>query len=330
MFLPFLFLVSFNAFSQTEAVDVTSPPLDEQSTTSQVLTKEADMTNKFIATKWDLINRSVDTFFTNEGNISEQNKSSVYAYTSFTKSEGNKISSEFDFQVKFDFPNTTKNLKIVIEKQNDDIADALSDNAVSNNKTITQDGKTVTTRNTHYTAGANYFLNRSKYFVSFIHIGFRLDLPLNPNMKLDLEKIYKFRYIDIGLLQKFILYRQEGFQEISQLSLGKKLNSWLQADFVHSLVYTDETDHFVLRHNLVVTQDLGRERTLSYSVGANAQLSPVYNYDSYDASISYRQLVYNKWLYGSLAVGANFAKSDHFDDEKFVQIRFDIFFQKEH
>ncbi|MBC7429085.1 MAG: hypothetical protein H7336_10765 [Bacteriovorax sp.] len=309
--------------------DVTAPPFDEETPTTIILSREADATNQFIATKWDTINRSVDTFFTNTESGQSENKNSVFAYTSFAKSERQKIQSAYDFQIKFDLPNTTKNLKIVIEKQTDDISDVLSDNAVSNNKTITQTGNTTfTKKDTHYSAGANLSLTKTKSFMSNIHFGIRLDLPLNPNLKLDLEKIYKTRFIDFGFLQKFIFYRQEGFQEISQFTMGKKLNQVLTADFFNSLVWTDHADMFVVRHNLVLTHNLGNEKSLSYSIGANAKFKPKFFYDSYDTSISYRQLVYNTWLYGSLAVGANFPESEGFRDDKFVQIRFDIYFKK--
>jgi hypothetical protein len=78
----------------------------------------------------------------------------------------------------------------------------------------------------------------------------------------------------------------------------------------------------------VLGQDLGNEKSLSYSVGANAKLAPTTYYDSYDTSVSYRQLLYNTWLYGTVAVGANFPKDNHFKDDKFVQIRIDVYFRK--
>jgi hypothetical protein len=295
---------------------------------SAILNNDLEAGNQYIASEWDLINRTVDMFFTNQGSKTSQNSSSVFAYTSFTKSEGSPGKTAYDFQLKFDLPNTTKKLKIVVEKQQDEISNALSDNAVSNNKTISQDGKTFTKTETHYTAGVNYLLNKSSHFVSYLHFGIRLDLPINPSLKLNLEKVLKTEYVNIGLMQKFILYRQEGFQEISQISFGKKLNTNFQADLVNSLVWTDEKDIFVLRNAFVLGQDLGNEKSLSYSVGANAKLAPTTYYDSYDTSVSYRQLLYNTWLYGTVAVGANFPKDNHFKDDKFVQIRIDVYFRK--
>lgn len=266
-------------------------------------------------------------FFTNKASPTK-NKSNIFVYSSFTKAEGTPLQSQYDFQLKFDLPNTTKKLKIVIEKQQDDISNALSDTSVANDKVISKKSTASLTKETGYTAGVNYLLSKSKYFVSFIRFGIRIDMPINPSVKVDLQKILKTEFMNIGLTQKFIEYRQEGFQEISQLSFIKIFSKTLQIDQTNSLVWTDETDVFALRNSLVLSQDLGDERSLSYSVGANAKLSPSFYYESYDTSINYRQLLYNDWLYGTLSVGASFPKTNHFNDEKFVQFRIDLFFRE--
>jgi hypothetical protein len=63
-----------------------------------------------------------------------------------------------------------------------------------------------------------------------------------------------------------------------------------------------------------------------YSLGAKARFSPTFHYDTYDASISSRQLLYKDCLYGTLTFGADFPKVSYFKDEKFVQFRIDMFF----
>lgn len=195
-------------------------------------------------------------------------------------------------------------------------------------KTTSRAARDRRLKEARYTIGTNFLLNQSKFFVSFVHFGIRLDMPLNPSAKIDLKKDFTTEYVNIGIGQKLIYYRQEGFQEISQLIFNKKLTSMIQTDLVNSLVWTDENDKFTFRHNLVLTHDLGEERGIAYSIGATASLSPTYYYSSYDASISYRQLLFKDWLYGTLGVGVDFAKENRFNDEKYVQIRFDIFFRE--
>lgn len=281
-----------------------------------------------MATKWEQFNRTVDLFFTNQDSRNIENKSSIMVYSSFYKKEGQSIETEYDFQLRIDLPHTTKKLKIVIEKQQDEISNVLSDSSVSNKKSISKDGKlTNDKRQNKYTAGANILLKQSKDFASNVHFGIRLDMPLNPFAKLDLQKDIKTKHMLIGLSQKIIYYRQEGLQEISQLTLTKKFNKKVQLDFINSLVWSDETGHLIFRNNFVLYHSLGHEKGLSYSVGANTRFHP-YRYDSFDTSVSFRQLIYKDWLYATWTLGADFPKLNDYKDEKFVQFRIDLYFKE--
>lgn len=290
--------------------------------------KDVDATNTYIATKWDQINRSVDLFFTNQPVKQEEQKSSILVYLSSYKKEGQKIENDVDFQFKISLPNTSKKLKIVVEKQQDEITNALTDSSVSNNRSLSKNGRLTDKQDDNrYTAGASFLLDKTQDFLSSLSFGIRISMPLNPYVKADLQKTYQLSWVNIGLSQKLILYRQEGFEEVSQVSFTKKWNQTYQTDFTNALVWTHETGKFALRHALVLTQTINSRKGLAYSVGANAKFTPTYYYNSYDTSVSYRQLLHKDWLFGTWTVGADFIKENHFNDDKFVQVRADIFFK---
>lgn len=298
-------------------------------TTATTIEEDINASNQYIATKWDQLNQRVDTFFTNQGTQSSKSKSSILFYSSFYQKEGKSLDSKYDLQIRFDLPNTTKKLKIVIEKQQDEISNAISDTSVTGHKIITKDGRVINANDeSHYTAGASILLKQSKYFASFFNFGIRLDMPLNPFAKIELRKDIVMNFLTIGLSQKVIAYRQQGLENVSQLAFSKKLNNTFQTDLINSLVWSDVSDTLVLRNNFILTQILGEEKGLSYSLGANAKFSPTFYYESYDASISYKQLLYMDWLYGTWTLGVDFPKASHFNDEKFVQFRIDLFFRE--
>ncbi len=149
------------------------------------VTTEEDIktTNRLVATRWKQFNRSVDMFFTNQGSRDQENKSSIMLYSSVYKKEGQSVETEYNFQLKIDLPHTTEKLKIVIEKQQDEINDALSDSSVSNAR--------ESKRENNYVAGANILLKQSEHFISLFNFGIRLDMPLNPFVKLELQKDIK-------------------------------------------------------------------------------------------------------------------------------------------
>lgn len=281
-----------------------------------------------IASEWRLFNRNVDTFFSNQKYLTGDNKSTIFAYASFYKKEGGKIENDYELQMRFDLPHITKKLKIVVEKEQSEIRKALSNvNVTRSTKNTTTTSLLTGTSDSKYVAGADYILPKLKYFTSMLKFGLRLDLPINPFVKLNMQKDIKTDIVDINISQFFILYRQAGFQEISELAFNKKWNEKFHSEQKNSLVWTDKSDEFVLRNSLTLYQNVGDEKGLLYSVGANAKLAPSYFYDSYDVSLSYRQLVYSNWLFGSFTVGADFPKANNYNDEKFVQVRAEMFFK---
>ena len=289
--------------------------------------KDINETNHLVAQKWGQFNRSVDLFFTNEDNRDLDNRSSIVFFTSFYKKEGQPLEKEYNFKLRIDLPNTAKNLKIVIEKQPDEYNDTLTDNSVSNKK-VSKDGKVKKVKNeNNYSASTNLFLKRSKYFVSFVHFGIRLDMPLNPYAKIEFVKDIKTKHVNVNMSQRVFYYRQKGLQEISQIVLNKSFNKKVQLDFINSLVWSEETDHLIFRNNFVLYHSLGHEKGLTYSIGANMRFHPI-RYDSFDTSLSYRQIMYKDWLFATWTVGADFPKDLNYKDEKFVQFKIDLFFKE--
>lgn len=289
---------------------------------------EIDLTNHLVATKWEQFNRSVDMFFSNQNPSHQENKSNIKVYSSFYKKEGQPVKSEYNFQLRIDLPNTAKKLKIVIEKQQDDLGEALSDNTVKTKSITSKNGKIRDTKNeSRYTAGTNFLLKNSKYFVSLVKFGIRLDLPLNPYAKLELLKKINNEHMNIELTQKLIYYRQSGFQEISQVKFSKAFNEKVLLDFINSLVWSEETEYFILRNSFVLYHGLGHEKGLTYSVGANSRFHPN-RYESFDNSLSYRQLIYKDWLFGTWTIGSDFPKATNYKAEHFAQFRIDLYFKE--
>lgn len=214
-----------------------------------------------------------------------------------------------------------------MERQQDEISNALSDSAVANSRSLSKNGRITEKRTSSYTAGASFLLDQSKNVLSSLSFGIKLDMPLNPFTKFDIQKVYPLSWIDLTLSQKLILYRQEGFEEISQFSLRRKWNQTFQTTLANSLVWTNETGKFALRHALELTQALNSKKGFTYSLGANAKFTPTYYYNKYDTSVSYYQLLHKDWLYATWTVGADFIKENRFRDEKFAQIRVDVFFR---
>lgn len=277
--------------------------------------------NKYIGSNWRLLNRNLDSFFSNDLNETKENDGQIKAYITFYHKERVGLDTDFDIQLKVDLPKTTKKLKLVIEKEQDDISNALSDENFpqgKNDKIKKREG---------YSAGLDYLLSESKNFRSSFQFGFRLTMPLNPSVKFDLNKDYNLKHIKLSLFQKFIYYRQEGFQHISQAVISKNWSERFQTDLINSIAWTDEDDEFIIRNNLINYYKISDHKTLSLSLGAIAMLSPHYYYDRYDISLNFRNQFIYEWLYLTSSIGSDFLKEHNFKRELFGQLRFEIFFE---
>lgn len=279
--------------------------------------------NKYVASRWRLLNYHLDSFFSNKEYDLEENESSLSASAVSYKKEGNKWVNEFNFRAKIHFPETTKNLKIVIEQDQDDIKKAMSDEHF---KSDASESIKSTRASERYSAAVSYLLKNTREFTGTLKFGLRIDMPLNPSVKANFNKLITFSKYSLELSQDFIFYRQAGFSEITAANFGRKWNEVVRTDLINTIAWTDESSLFILRNNFLSYYDLGEERLLTYSLGANAKFKPVWHYDSYDTSISYRTNLDENWLYGSLSFGAEFLKVEDFKMENFVQLKMDMYF----
>lgn len=280
--------------------------------------------NKYIASRWRLLNYQVDTFFSNKKYDFENNESNFSMHGLAYKKEGSDWENEFNFKAKIHLPATTKKLKLVIEQDQDDLKKAMSDEFV---KSDSDDQTKVSKKSSErYSAALSYLLNNTEDFNASFKFGLRIDMPLNPSLKFNINKLITFTYFSIELSQDFILYRQEGFSEISSANISRSWSKKLRTDFINTVAWSNETSIFLLRNNFLTFYKLDEKRTLTHSIAATAKFRPVFYYDSYDSSLSLRQNLSNELLFATLSIGAEFLKEENFNMRKFVQLKLDLYF----
>jgi len=311
IFLIFTILFcSFSSFAKKSKNVSKEQP--SQSTTLRYI----DNTQRFISDHWTGLNYNLDSYFSDQKYRRNQNKSRISAFYEVYKKEGEKIQKYYDIEAKVHFPKVSKKLSITVEKEWDEVTEARSSAA----------NKGQATKDSSYAAGIDFLLYKSPYWKTSFNTGLKLLLPLDPYAKLKIYRGINTKFIDISAAQKFIYYRQDGVSEITQLSFFKQLSNKFSISLDNTLSWTDQDDIFVQRNALSLHHQIDDKKALSYSAGANAYLSPCFYYYSYDASISYRQQLYKKWLYGNLSVGADFSKSNNFDMINFILMRMEVLF----
>jgi hypothetical protein len=273
-----------------------------------------DFAQQYISSGWIGFNHDIDMYFSGQRYSKSKNQSQILLSYQVHKSESAELEKSFDFGVRIHLPKISKKLSFVIKKERDEILEAES----------TQVAAGVNKPERGYSAGIKYALKQMPFFTTTLDTGIKLDMPLDPFIKLKTFKIKNTKIVNIYFGQKFIYYRQEAnLRSITEFSLTKKISKTFSITQGNSLTWTDERDKFNLRNFLSLGQNLNNKSALSYTIGANGIFEPSYHYDIYDASVTYMSKLYKNWFSGRLITGSTFDKNKNWSSSAYVTLRFD-------
>ncbi|MBF0208132.1 MAG: hypothetical protein HQK53_14735 [Oligoflexia bacterium] len=274
-----------------------------------------DYMQRYISTNWVELNYNLDAFFTNQQYDRKENKSSIsFSYEAFYK-ENSPFRNLIDYRLITHFPRAGRKLGIVIQNVRDEVFESTNDN----------DHSSRATKNSVST-GVTYSDSDSPYWKNSFEIGIVFEVPLNPYAKYKISKTVETKIVTIDASQRFILYRQESFSEITQLLFSKQITTDISIGQDNALTWT-YTDHiFVLRNSIGLVHRLNDICSLSYSTGANAFLSPKLDYYRYDAAVGYNQKIHNEYLLGNITVGAEFLEKNAYKMDRFISARMEVLF----
>lgn len=286
-----------------------------------------DETQRFITNQWIGLNYKLDMFFSEHEYDRTKNKSTILAYYSYYKKESIPAKYDYDIKVRVHFPEISQRMRVVLERERDELVQS-KENELTGASSVTATGTPERNINqSNFNAGVSYYLPKTDWVKTFFDVGMRIKLPLDPYSKLRFQKSIDTKWVNLFFSQGFLLYRQDGFQEISQFSITRKIGSKYLLELINTLSWADIYDQFYPRNNLILYYYLKEKDTLNLSLGASAKLSPTYYYHSYDTTIGYRKLLHADWFFGNLSVGADYPKSKNFQPESFILGRAEIFFR---
>lgn len=282
-----------------------------------------DRTHDSLSTGWKGTNARIDSFFATETYEDEIAESymRVNFITHYTKLDGVKTS--INFRVKTDFPNTTRDLQLVIKKETSDPSDVDGSQDIGS---IEPTDPEDTLEKVEYSVAMRYIMVESKRWNIYSDFGMKFDIPLNPFYKVRFRREFIYKDWNTFLIQNFNYYRQERLKESSVLEVHRKFSDTYQMTFSSSLSWTKEDEYFNLDHSLTLYQKGDDKRAYSYSIGAHALTDPTIHYDSYSAQASVRQLAYKDWFFTQFSLGSSFPKSENFDLNYFCNLTLELFF----
>lgn len=270
-------------------------------------------TQKFVSENWKKLGHQLDTFFANENYEEELNDSYLRVRFFQTYEHSTGYSKAFKFKVKLDLPYSSKKLKIVVERENDE--DEIDDVVKS------ESGKVA-----NYATSIRYRLFQSEDWTIDNNGGTSLRLPLDPFYKIRIRRSIKISLWELRLVENLMLSRQGGFTESSSFDLLRKIDSTTQLEFTNKLSYGTDSERLMLEHHFSYQRRLSGKGALSTTFSFYAPIIHKIDYQKIGPGVALRQNLYKGWLFGQLSTGVWWHKTGSVNYDPWVSLLLETIF----
>ncbi|PIP93269.1 MAG: hypothetical protein COW00_09860 [Bdellovibrio sp. CG12_big_fil_rev_8_21_14_0_65_39_13] len=139
--------------------------------------------------------------------------------------------------------------------------------------------------------------------------GIRLEIPPEPFARLRLLKSWHFGAYELRPSQEFFWFLTDGFGESTKLDLDRPINENFLARYENDATWTDKNDYFTFYSGPALFQKLSDKRGISYNVKLSGISKPTWFVNDYRFEVTYRQLIFRKWIFIELTPFVHFPKT---------------------
>ena len=224
-----------------------------------------------------------------------------------------ELEPDIELRLKFDLPNTKKNIKLFFDFDQQDFENLDNKNQVANNA------------NEQLSSGL--ILERDDVWNTKYKVGMNLRLPLNPFAKVEKSRTYEWGDDhSLFLKQEAFYFKRRG------LGTGTHLDYFYQMD---------NNNYFEIYYNIQYLNGKGWEYFSDYSYFHNldskntlrASIGNNKNYDDdsfqrtrYWTQVQWRSLIYKNWLYMRVIPEVSFEDKFDYEPDYRLTVQFELFF----
>lgn len=269
------------------------------------------------------VSRRIDRFFSGERADDFVNKSQIRFTTITTKSEAPGLFTEGRMRLNLILPGTQDKLQLVIEGQGDDF---VTQGSQQNTVTQTDDATSTVTNVQNTTTAAFRFLTEFAGIRASADSGVRINIP--PNIfgrlrlwkQVDLQNNWIFRP-----RQEVFWMDNEGFQSTLNLDFDKQLdNNQYLFRFINRALWNDLDYKITYTNGPSLFYTIDDQRGLSYHANVVSEKDKNTKVVNYILRVSYRQLLYQNWLFGELSPQLEFPRSQQFRRSPSIALKFEV------
>lgn len=209
---------------------------------------------------------------------------------------------------KLDLPKTNKRLSLVVESQ-EDRGEGGERETVPVGQAIDNQVKS----NTAVNSAIQLIIQDSEAWYVRAHVGVRFsDKAPNPNTKLRIRRLFSFEPWKFRITETLFWYLAEGWGETTLFELERPMVPTFFFRASNQSTWFIESNNLDYSQKFTIFHSIGEERLLYFEVGAYGRSQPSFHIGTYVASIHYRQLIYDDWLFVDFTPMAVFPKDDDF------------------
>lgn len=284
-----------------------------------------DSTHQKISDSILSFSNSIDSFFGNQRGDDEANGSRLRLFYDTTLRQNEKMNSRLNVRFSLRLPQLQKLLKFSFNK------DAKEKNKEPNAKGPPQDKKDSPALVSELQPEDKPSLSQLRDFVdqwSFnFNTGIRVDFPPNLFARARLRRtMVFFEDWEFNPTQELNWFLEEGFGAVFSHDIDRALTKSTILRLTNTFVWNDETDETTSSHGPQIFHQISDTKAMSYSILAQGSNRPKPAINNYTAFITYRQQLYDKWLFGELRTAVEYPREENWNDVYSLFVRVEAVF----
>lgn len=269
----------------------------------------ADSAQTVLSNKLVMVSGEIDSFLGSSRANDEINGSQIRLRQINTFFEDGTVAFTFGTIFKLDLPKTNKRLSLVVESDED--SRETNESAVA---PISQPIDGQEDNNAAVNSAIQLVIQDSKEWHIRAKAGVRFsEQRPNPNTKLRIRRLFSFEPWEFRITETLFWYLAEGWGETTRFDLERPMVPTFFFRATNQSTWFYKTNKLDYSQKFTIFHTIGETRLLYLQVGAYGQSQPDFHIGTYVASVHYRQLVYDDWLFADFTPMAIFPKTNNFE-----------------
>ena len=238
-------------------------------------------------------------------------------------SEDEHLKWKAQLRAKFDLPNLSEHLKLIIIS---DTEDELIDNIDGSSLSVEQKNRT---RKNFVASALRWSIDFSKKHRVDLDMGIKFRLPMSPFARAHYDKVWQLNpdwRMTFSETVFGVINDESG--ETTRFDFDRKITKKMWMRVSNWATWSDESQGVDLHQSLSFYQHLSNKSALSYSAGWKSITEPYLRSESYHLNLHFRQNAFRPWIFFIVKPSIEYTRTNDWNDLFRIEFAFQAIFGK--